>query len=115
MALEHVNVPNATQGALLVFAEHRYEPLSHPALNGTGSQKCFAYCTTAQANADWAAIVADIRTQHPIRHSLTIHGISIEQNVGFVDPLFWSFEAELMDAFGADRAPAVAFGGSYVS
>ena len=38
-------------GALLVFAEHRYEPLSHPALCGNGTQKCFAYCTTAQANA----------------------------------------------------------------
>ena len=35
-------------GALLVFAEHRYEPLSHPALCGNNTQKCFAFCTTAQ-------------------------------------------------------------------
>ena len=45
-------------GALLVFAEHRYEPLSHPALCGLGSQRCFAYCTTAQAIADWVTIIA---------------------------------------------------------
>ena len=54
-------------GALLVFAEHRYEPLSHPALTGNGSQKCFSYCTTAQANADWGAIITSIRKQHTIR------------------------------------------------
>ena len=41
-------------GALIVFAEHRYEPLSHPALCGMGSAKCFAFCTTAQALADFA-------------------------------------------------------------
>jgi len=35
-------------GALLVFAEHRYEPLSHPALCGNNTQQCFAFCTTAQ-------------------------------------------------------------------
>jgi pimeloyl-ACP methyl ester carboxylesterase len=54
-------------GALLVFAEHRYEPLSHPALRGKGSQKCFAYCTTAQANADWAALITELRTKHSVR------------------------------------------------
>ncbi len=54
-------------GALLVFAEHRYEPLSHPALCGNGTQKCFAYCTTAQANADWAALITELRTKHSIR------------------------------------------------
>lgn len=54
-------------GALLVFAEHRYEPLSHPALCGKGTQKCFAYCTTAQANADWASLIGELRTKHPIR------------------------------------------------
>jgi hypothetical protein len=40
-----------SMGALLVFAEHRYEPLSHPAVCGDGTQNCFAYCTTAQALA----------------------------------------------------------------
>jgi hypothetical protein len=49
--------------ALLVFAEHRYEPLSHPALCGDGTQKCFAYCTTAQANADWASLIEHLRQQ----------------------------------------------------
>ena len=48
-------------GALLVFAEHRYEPLSHPAVCGLGSvAKCFAYCTTAQALADWADLLTGI-------------------------------------------------------
>ena len=45
----------------------RYEPLSHPALCGKGSQKCFAYCTTAQALADWAALITHLRTLHTIR------------------------------------------------
>ena len=44
-------------GALIVFAGHRYEPLSHPALCGPDTQRCFAYCTTAQAIADWAALL----------------------------------------------------------
>merc|ERR1719181_1049219 len=44
--------------ALLVFVEHRYEPLSHPDLDGPNSpERCFAFCTTAQAIADYAAIV----------------------------------------------------------
>jgi len=43
--------------ALLVFAEHRYEPMSHPSLCGSGTQLCMAYCTTAQALADYAALV----------------------------------------------------------
>ena len=54
-------------GALIVFAEHRFEPLSHPALCGFGTQKCFAFCTTAQAIADWTTIIADLRTQHTVR------------------------------------------------
>ena len=55
-------------GALLVFAEHRYEPLSHPALCGKGSvQKCFAFCTTAQALADWASLIDELRAKHPLR------------------------------------------------
>ena len=52
-------------GALLIFAEHRYEPLSHPKLCGT--QKCFAYCTTAQAIADWGTLLGALRTRHAVR------------------------------------------------
>ena len=54
-------------GALIVFAEHRFEPLSHPALCGHGTQRCFAFCTTAQALADWAALITELRTRHAIR------------------------------------------------
>lgn len=61
-------------GALLVFAEHRYEPLSHPALCGLGSQRCFAYCTTAQAIADWVTIIASLRTQHAVRAPVVAFG-----------------------------------------
>eukprot|EP00930_Biecheleria_cincta_P037998 TRINITY_DN26106_c0_g1_i1.p1 TRINITY_DN26106_c0_g1~~TRINITY_DN26106_c0_g1_i1.p1 ORF type:complete len:660 (+),score=60.60 TRINITY_DN26106_c0_g1_i1:58-2037(+) len=44
--------------ALLVFVEHRYEPLSHPSLDGPDSpERCFAYCTTAQALVDYAAVI----------------------------------------------------------
>jgi lysosomal Pro-X carboxypeptidase len=53
--------------ALLIFAEHRYEPLSHPGLCNNGTQKCFAYCTTAQANADWGTLIAFLRAKHTIR------------------------------------------------
>ena len=53
--------------AVLIFAEHRYEPLSHPAICGAGTQQCFAYCTTAQANADWATLIKWLRTKHQIR------------------------------------------------
>ena len=61
-------------GALLVFAEHRYEPLSHPALCGLGSQRCFAYCTTAQAIADWVTIIASLRKQHAVRAPVVAFG-----------------------------------------
>lgn len=46
---------------------HRYEPLSHPGLCGAGTQKCFAFCTTAQANADWAGLITELRNEHKIR------------------------------------------------
>ncbi|CAJ1420746.1 unnamed protein product [Effrenium voratum] len=59
-------------GALIVFAEHRYEPLSHPRLCGT--ENCVAYCTTAQALADWAAIIADLRKQHVARAPAVVFG-----------------------------------------
>ena len=60
-------------GALLVFAEHRYEPLSHPALCGLVA-RCFAYCTTAQAIADWVTIIASLRTQHAVRAPVVAFG-----------------------------------------
>ncbi|EOD12939.1 hypothetical protein EMIHUDRAFT_213197 [Emiliania huxleyi CCMP1516] len=59
-------------GALIVFAEHRYEPLSHPALCGT--QRCFAYCTTAQAIADWVTIIAALRRKHKVRAPVVAFG-----------------------------------------
>eukprot|EP00756_Hemistasia_phaeocysticola_P023166 Hpha_TRINITY_DN15874_c1_g4::TRINITY_DN15874_c1_g4_i1::g.189994::m.189994/K01285/PRCP; lysosomal Pro-X carboxypeptidase len=46
-------------GALLVFVEHRFEPLSHPELVGTA--QCFGYCTTAQALADYKAVIEWVR------------------------------------------------------
>lgn len=61
-------------GALIVFAEHRYEPLSHPKLCGQGTQKCFAYCTTAQALADWTAIIAMLRQKHQLRAPVVAFG-----------------------------------------
>jgi hypothetical protein len=56
-----------SMSALLIFVEHRYEPLSHPAICGAGTQQCFAYCTTAQANADWASVIEWLRTKHAVR------------------------------------------------
>jgi len=47
--------------ALLVWAEHRYEPASCPALSGPSN--CFAYGTTAQALADFAALAGTLRSQ----------------------------------------------------
>jgi len=50
-------------GALLVWVEHRYEPLSHPKVCGSDSPKqCLAYCTTAQALADYVAVIEHINT-----------------------------------------------------
>ena len=49
-------------GALLVFAEHRYEPSSHPEFCGTlAAEDCAAYCTTAQALADYAGVITLLR------------------------------------------------------
>jgi len=49
-------------GALLVWAEHRYEPLTHPDLKG--SENCFAFGTTAQALEDYASIIATLRKEY---------------------------------------------------
>lgn len=48
-------------GALLVWAEHRYEPLTHPSLVGTSN--CFAYATTAQALADYVALISAVKKE----------------------------------------------------
>lgn len=48
-------------GALLVWAEHRYEPMTHPSLQGT--QNCYAYCTTAQALADFSALIGHVKLE----------------------------------------------------
>ena len=71
--------PPYQPGALLVFAEHRYEPLSHPALCGPNSQRCLAYCTTAQAIADWVTIIAALRARHSARAPVVAFGGSCER------------------------------------
>lgn len=44
-----------TMGALIVFAEHRYEGESVPDL--VGMRDCMAFCTSSQALADFAVLV----------------------------------------------------------
>lgn len=46
----------AQTGALLVFAEHRYEGGSVPDL--VGMEDCAAYCSVEQALADYATVIA---------------------------------------------------------
>lgn len=57
-------------GALLIWAEHRYEPLTHP--NLVGSTDCFAYCTTAQALVDFTKLIAEVKQQHGAQDSPVI-------------------------------------------
>ena len=47
--------------ALLVWAEHRYEPCTHPNLVGTPN--CFAYGTTAQALQDYVQLIKTLRAE----------------------------------------------------
>lgn len=47
-------------GAMLVFAEHRYEGESVPAL--VGLPNCMAYCSSVEALADYATVT---RYSHP--------------------------------------------------
>jgi lysosomal Pro-X carboxypeptidase len=54
----------ASSNALLVWAEHRFEPGTHPSLCGT--QNCFAFGTSAQALEDYAALIATIRDEYAI-------------------------------------------------
>lgn len=61
-------------GALLIFVEHRFEPLSHPKLCGLGTERCFAYCTTAQALADYATLINEFRRQHKVRAPVIAFG-----------------------------------------
>jgi len=46
-------------GALLVFAEHRYEGLSFPTIAGVPN--CLSYCSSAEALADYANLVTTIK------------------------------------------------------
>lgn len=46
-------------GALLVFAEHRYEGLSFPEV--VGVPNCLSYCTSAEALADYAELIMKIK------------------------------------------------------
>ena len=54
-------------GALIIFVEHRYEPLSHPEVCGEDARSCFAYCTTAQALKDWTVVLEWLRSKHDVR------------------------------------------------
>ena len=49
-------------GALIVFAEHRYEGESLPPLAGV--EGCITYGTTAQAIADYVALVAALKEEY---------------------------------------------------
>ncbi len=89
-------------GALLVWAEHRYEPLSHPALCGNGTQSCFAFCTTAQALADFVALIAHFRTQHHIRAPVVALGGSYG---GMLSGWFRMKYPEVVDGAIAASAP----------
>jgi pimeloyl-ACP methyl ester carboxylesterase len=46
-------------GALLVFAEHRYEGLSFPEV--VGVPNCLSHCTSAEALADYAGLVTKVK------------------------------------------------------
>ncbi len=59
-------------GALIVFAEHRYEPASHPPLGGGTLPNCFAYCTTGQALADYASLIRSLRLSSPAASSAPV-------------------------------------------
>lgn len=48
-------------GALLIFAEHRYEGESVPKLQGVPN--CLAYCTSAQALADYATMIMALKRE----------------------------------------------------
>jgi len=48
-------------GALIVFAEHRYEGDSWPQMEGVPN--CFSYCTTKEAIADYAHLVRMIKKE----------------------------------------------------
>eukprot|EP01051_Picozoa_sp_SAG22_P000161 SAG22_NODE_3_length_48349_cov_158.681180_22_plen_364_part_00 len=48
-------------GALLVFAEHRYEGESFPHL--VGMPDCMAHCTSAEALADFAALIGVMKAE----------------------------------------------------
>ncbi|CAE7673015.1 DPP7 [Symbiodinium pilosum] len=60
-------------GALLVFAEHRCEPQSHPMFNG-GCPRCVSYCTTAQALEDYATIISHLREKQAQRPPAIVFG-----------------------------------------
>ena len=89
-------------GALLVFAEHRYEPLTHPALCGAGTQRCFAYCTTAQAIADWATLLSHLRSRHAARAPAVAFGGSYG---GMLAGWFRMKRPEVIDGAIAASAP----------
>ena len=59
-------------GALIVFAEHRYEGQSLPPLDGV--EDCIAYGTTAQALADYAALVASLKTEYDTKAPVIAFG-----------------------------------------
>jgi hypothetical protein len=60
-------------GALLVFAEHRYEGESFPEVEGMPA--CMSYCSSAEALADFAALITTIKTErHATRSPVVAFG-----------------------------------------
>ncbi|GBG30148.1 Lysosomal Pro-X carboxypeptidase [Hondaea fermentalgiana] len=55
-----------TLGAVLVFAEHRYFGESYPKLDGM--ENCMAYVSSAQALADYAAVVPFVKNRLGLDH-----------------------------------------------
>eukprot|EP01064_Diplonema_japonicum_P016782 TRINITY_DN24809_c0_g1_i1.p1 TRINITY_DN24809_c0_g1~~TRINITY_DN24809_c0_g1_i1.p1 ORF type:complete len:625 (+),score=168.79 TRINITY_DN24809_c0_g1_i1:46-1920(+) len=51
----------AKMGALIVFAEHRYEGQSIPKMYGMDD--CISYCTSAQALADYSVLIKHLKTE----------------------------------------------------
>ena len=59
-------------GALIVFAEHRYEGKSMPKMHGVPA--CISYCTSAQALADYVVLIAALKKEFNTNAPVTAFG-----------------------------------------
>ena len=73
-------------GALIVFAEHRYEGKSLPPLEGV--EDCIAYGTTAQAIADYVALVEALRKQYATKAPVVAFGAQFPSIFTLFDSTF---------------------------